>query len=368
MGSGGKMKKIIIILLMISIFSFSISKNEIIELSKKNPELSWKKYLEYVLENPTDTSIEKLGKKIKIKIQIKDKENLNFLIKEDINGLRNYLKETSPSTKILNLINFFFPQVESLVKDSIENPKYDSFAENIIFLKITDPKIETKKAAKELTNFFLKYPTMLTYNVVSLFKNKSFSKDLGFNILNYIVQNINNFDEEKYPILNRIVDFSKSIGGTYTSKYLLDLEKYVEILEKINENKIENVNLEKLQINNLSIKKDILLQKISKYNSPHIINKTNNTKNELKPSKSSNTFELFLLIILFGLISSFRIVRFYIFYTLRLKKIAALTYKKIVEKDPMNEEKHLKLAQLYEEAGMYDEALQEYNLIKRIKI
>ncbi|MFN3691777.1 MAG: tetratricopeptide repeat protein, partial [Fervidobacterium sp.] len=73
-----------------------------------------------------------------------------------------------------------------------------------------------------------------------------------------------------------------------------------------------------------------------------------------------------LLLLSLFLLSPF--IRHKFFVVFGMKKRAALAYKKIVEKDPLNEEKRLKLAQLYEEAGMYDEALNEYNFIKTLKI
>ncbi|ABR29952.1 hypothetical protein SU69_00405 [Thermosipho melanesiensis] len=363
------MKKLIILIItIVSLFVFSISKNEIINISKENPELAWEKFLEYVLENPTDTSIESLGKKIKLKIELKNKNELSFFIREDINGLRNYVKETNPSTYVLNLIDIFFPQIYKMLKNTIEHPAYETFLEDIIFLKIITPRIDVKKAAISLTNFFLKYPTMLTFNVITLFKEKPFSKELGFNILNYIVQNINEFSEKQYPILKRIVDFSKKIGGTYTSKYIQDLEKYVQILNNLENSNVENINLLKSEINNLTIKKNRLISLAEKYSPKATTPLLTPQKDKENQVKHSNNILIILLFILLILIFSFRIIRFYIFYSFGLKTLAAKTYKKIVEKDPMNEEKHLKLAQLYEEAGMYYEALEEYNLIKRLKI
>ncbi|MGB9614030.1 MAG: tetratricopeptide repeat protein, partial [Fervidobacterium sp.] len=70
----------------------------------------------------------------------------------------------------------------------------------------------------------------------------------------------------------------------------------------------------------------------------------------------------------FILLFSIKIIRYRIFLLLGMKKAAVLTYKRIVEKDPLNEEKRLKLAQLYENAGMYEEAMNEYNFLKRIRL
>ncbi|MGC8955843.1 MAG: tetratricopeptide repeat protein, partial [Fervidobacterium sp.] len=75
-----------------------------------------------------------------------------------------------------------------------------------------------------------------------------------------------------------------------------------------------------------------------------------------------------MVLLSFILLFSIKIIRYRIFLLLGMKKAAVLTYKRIVEKDPLNEEKRLKLAQLYENAGMYEEAMNEYNFLKRIRL
>ncbi|HOK34229.1 MAG TPA: tetratricopeptide repeat protein, partial [Fervidobacterium sp.] len=74
---------------------------------------------------------------------------------------------------------------------------------------------------------------------------------------------------------------------------------------------------------------------------------------------------LAILIVLLLIIPS---IRYRLYLLLGLKSKAAGVYKKIVDKDPFDEEKRLRLAQLYEEAGMYEEAMNEYNFLKRIKL
>ncbi|MEN6515963.1 MAG: hypothetical protein ABFC87_06075, partial [Fervidobacterium sp.] len=102
---------------------------------------------------------------------------------------------------------------------------------------------------------------------------------------------------------------------------------------------------------------------------------------KISPSSSSSTFLKFnaikirpvylilialaILIVLLLIIPS---IRYRLYLLLGLKSKAAGVYKKIVDKDPFDEEKRLRLAQLYEEAGMYEEAMNEYNFLKRIKL
>lgn len=368
-----KSKAVVLILLVISIIGFSVTKDEIINLSKENPKEAWKLYLEYVLDNPTDTSLETMGKELKVKISLMNDPRLSFLIKQDIKELKNFLKNTTPSATEVEIIFQLFPQINEISKNTLEKPEYDTFLDNIILLKIANPEIDEKISAQNLTNFFLKYPTMLTYEVINILSQKDFSKDLGYNILKYIVDNIENFEEVQYPILNRIVEFAEKIGGKFTSKYLNDLKKYVELNNILNETS-ENIDINKakLTIENLSIKKYNLSSKLE-----NILNNTqkNNIKDSSKKTSTSqnssnntNYIMILLLVMLAIIVVSFKLVRFYLFYILGLKKMAAKVYKKIVDKDPLNEEKHLKLAQLYEEAGMYDKALEEYNILKRIKI
>jgi tetratricopeptide (TPR) repeat protein len=49
-----------------------------------------------------------------------------------------------------------------------------------------------------------------------------------------------------------------------------------------------------------------------------------------------------------------------------MKKRAASIYLKLLQKQPENVKLRLKLARLYEEIGMHEEAMKEYEIIKKL--
>ncbi|QTA37869.1 tetratricopeptide repeat protein [Thermosipho ferrireducens] len=368
------MKKLTTILVItLSIIILGINKNQILDVSKSNPERAWGMFLDYVLENPTDTSLENIGHIIKAKLTLKNISGFDFAIQENFDEFINYVQNTTPPASILNSLLTIFPQTNESVRKAIETPEFDTFNRYLRLLKIVNPEINSKIAGKNLVNFFVKYPTFLSYDNISLLKLSKYSKDIGTNMLIYIATNINDFDEKNIPIIARIIEIAKELGGNLSSSILKAIETYASITRRLSENLTQDELFQiKKEITELPVKHSLLTQTVEKKlnninenseikNIPENLNIKKNTKKDFNIIPWLSTSLLFILI-------SFRIIRFYIFYIFGLKKLAALTYKKIVNNSPMDEEKHLRLAQLYEEAGMYDEALEEYNLIKRLKL
>ncbi|MGC8820510.1 MAG: tetratricopeptide repeat protein [Fervidobacterium sp.] len=328
-----------LILLVSSLFSpllFSISVNDILEKSKSDPEFAWDMYLTYIsqLSEATDTFakesklIDELGKKLYAKRKL---SNLDFAIKEDIPGLINFLKKNAISEIKYYILDIFTEDVlREYFKEHLDN------LDTLHLLKlipITDDKIFSQK----LIAILLKEETSKAFfeNILPSTPASSMILDNLVNEIEADVKvNILNKDEEKVKLL---IELYKRVITYYPSYKSTELEKIV-----------------KKSSRNLS---DILQFMVS-----FISSIISSVKGNLKIVAAG------MVLLSFILLFSIKIIRYRIFLLLGMKKAAVLTYKRIVEKDPLNEEKRLKLAQLYENAGMYEEAMNEYNFLKRIRL
>ncbi len=306
-------------LAFVSLFNcilFSQSLEKIIEVSKEDPEFAWDMYLSFLqsaaLTTANESEIENIGKMLHSKRILKD---YDFVMKEDIKGLIQFLKTTQPSLKMKTHIFNIFTNLES-----------------------------------ELENFDPRTPD--TLYLLSLYDNYPF-KVVFEKIYNYCLENPQEIDKfyQIFSSLKKENFFSVSMIGFLEEKVDEKLTKE----EKLKYSKIYQFFAEKgfkdKQLERAFSTKPIFFPKIT-----------------LNFNGFGNYWFIILLATILILILTIRITRFYILYTLGLKKLAVLTYKKIVEKDPLDEQKRLKLAQLYESVGMYEEAMNEYNFLSRIKL
>lgn len=353
--TGGLKSKFFHILLLFLIFLQSlafctITIEDILSKSKVDPEFAWDMYLSYIsnelakknveytplTKNDTESSlqnnqydIDKLGKFLNAKRKLK---NYDFAIKEDIKGLVEFLKTNIPS----DIMKFYIIEIFSEEKlwNYLVN-KIQISPDPILLLNIIDlynaesiiNKVLKDKDEKYLDILLSKFFPKLMKEDVKNRLLKALSKELE----NGYISSNNEKEKEKYKSLYNVV-----------KKYYPNYE-----ISSLEDDSNKSRFLKFLQ------------------NLPHL-NRFFFPVLSQKGIIVTVTVLITLLSLSLFLFSPFIQHKFFII--LGMKKRAALAYKKIVEKDPLNEEKRLKLAQLYEEAGMYDEALNEYNFIKTLKI
>lgn len=319
----------------------TITVEDILNKSKSDPEFAWDMYLLYISSELSQKSlewqdsdsqvknsefdIERLGKFLHAKRKLKKYE---FAVKEDVIGLINFLNTNNP-TEIMK-----FHIIEIFTEERLWNYLIDSMQrvpESILLLNIIDIYDSKLIVNNILKNSDEKYFNLLLSQIFPKLQNKDI-------LLQELVKEIERFylsapeedKKEKYE------SFYNVIKKHYPEYRLATLEKYKNngnfrnILEFFGTLKIKILKLSRQSILSIIV--------------------------------------LLGLIIIFSTFFASPFVQYTFFRLLGLRKKAVLSYKKVVEKDPLNEEKRFKLAQLYEEAGMYEEAMSEYNFIKRLKI
>ncbi len=315
-----KISKILVTLVLVSIFAcslFSQSLEKIIETSKEDPEFAWDMYLSFLqsatITTENESEIENIGKMIHSKRVLKEYE---FAVKEDINGLIDFLKNNQPSLKMKTHIFNIFTDLDSILEN------FDPKNPEILYLLSLYGNYSYRELFEKIYNYSLENPQDLEkfYNIFSTMKKENFFSASMINLLEE--RTSEKLSKEEKAKLSTVYKFFAEKG--FKDKRL---EKTLGI---------KSINLIKLNLEFLSGFKDYWF--------------------------------IYLLAIGIIILFAIKITRFYIFYALGLKRLAVSTYKKIVEKDPLDERKRLKLAQLYESVGMYEEAMNEYNFLSRIKL
>ncbi len=331
-------KSFFVAVILLSSFVFSLTLDEIVEKSKSDPEFAWDMYLVYVsrlgssISKDEEEKIERIGRLLNAKRKLKDYE---FAVKEDLSQLvqfsenfeipkssQYYIIEIFGTERIVNFINENISKDLSVIILLNFLPEAEHFFEKFIH-QIIQILLEDKKARE----YFVK-------NIIK----KLDIVDAGSKLLKHLYKQYSESDENQRVKLLELYMYFSNDG--------YKLQEMEELFLKEEKNKIS------------------WHKRISIWLAEHL-----KKLGSIKLSSYVQKLIITVLIILpITIVFAFRYPRYVLFRTFGLKKHAASIYKKIVEKDPFNPEKRLKLAQLFEEAGMYEEAFNEYNFLKRIKI
>jgi len=382
--------RIVVILLMVicSVVAFSITVQEIRDKSKEDPDFAWDMYLAYLSSSDNPDQLQDLGRLIYAKRKLKD---YDFVLKEDVNGLLDFLA----------------------VHEFTTTGKYylfDVFDKEFLIKYLSD-NLETNTAAVYLFKLF---PERMSDYLDQLFPKLLQDNEIRTFIFSNVVGRYPETDGFATEFFDKLFQtYEKATSATQRKEYIdvyvaiksIDEQKYADArFEKELTSLAKNVNFANpstdatlLSSNKVDNKDDgasvtgsatknisdigatvdaTVTQSASTQVSTQNVNGA-----KISPSSSSSTFLKFnaikirpvylilialaILIVLLLIIPS---IRYRLYLLLGLKSKAAGVYKKIVDKDPFDEEKRLRLAQLYEEAGMYEEAMNEYNFLKRIKL
>ena len=312
--------------------AFGLTLDEILEKSKTDPDFAWDMYLSFISQLSPNVStveskkIEQVGRIINAKRKLKE---LDFAIKEDIEGLIRFLKTNS----IKSTLKYFI--LEIFGEENLEEYLNNNLSHNLDVLLLTNIlTVDVKNYAESVLDVITRDDKAKKQFLDIVLKHLD-KKDVFINsIFEYMYQRYSNTDKDDKEIRGRILELYKDFKASgYTDT------RFESILNKTNK---------------------------TWYKFWHSFLEFSSRLSQFADNFVFVTFGLVVVSIL--VLFSLKFVKYKIFYILGFKKLAALTYRKIVDKDPLNEDKRLTLAQLYEEAGMFEEAMNEYNFLKRIKL
>ncbi|MDK2785862.1 MAG: hypothetical protein PWQ80_541 [Thermotoga sp.] len=340
--------------LFLSSVLLATSLDEIKEVSKTDVQKAISMFLNYVKENPSDPGIETVGEFLFAKKRLVEAHPSlsEEIVSEDLQELVKKLKDETFPEEETDLLKRVFPNLESFVR-SLQS--LSDILEFPFFWKLNVPlEIENPDAfAEELINRFFENPFLFSYEVITALSKIKNAEEIGL----AIVQKIENLplEEEKYPYFLRLFEIARAMGYDRPSTLEEEIRKYFSLMARLNSSLSSEDSKEIVsEYESLTIPKENLRKKmVSLFNE-----RKDRTVQKIQ-------YIYFLLLLPVFLIFSTRF-RAFLYRTLGLKKRAASLYLKLLQKSPENVKLRLKLARLYEELGMHEKAMEEYEIIKKL--
>jgi len=340
--------------LLSSSLLLAASLDEIKEVSKSNIQKAIDMFLNYVKEHPSDPKIEKMGEFLFAKKQlIEAHPSLSKeIVSEDLRGLVKKLRDETFTKEETELLKKVFPNLESFVKglQSLNDVlEYPLFWKLNVPLEIKDPDA----FADDLIERFFENPFLFSYEVLTALSKIKNAREISF----AIVRRIGNLplEEERYPYLLRLFEIARIMGYDQLNTLEEEIRKYLSLMAKLT-SPVSSDELKDLvsEYESLTIPKENLRKKLVLLS------------RERKAQVTRRNSYLYLLLVLPAFLFFFPRFRAFLYRTFGLKKRAASLYLKLLQKHPENVKLRLKLARLYEELGLHEKAMKEYEIIKKL--
>jgi len=374
------LRRVLLFLILIPSLLLSITLNDIVEISRRDLGRALSLFKEYILKNPDDEGLENVGRLLYAKKKmLKYEEIKEAVLKEDIDGL---LKESKNLKKPLEnedaeALKVIFPDMEREVSKLLQDPSNLREISGVWKLGLRI-KVDPAEFSRKLIKFFMENP-FIDRESIAFLKHLENAADVARALVNDIL----NMDmkEENYTRIVRLFEIAREMGYKGESKVEKQIRIYLDLFYTISyiEEPSESMLKEIIKrYESLNIKKEMLKTKLLLLLSRakkrgitldmHVEDPDFQflmKKNIKSENKNASHYWILIPILVIIPFLSLRFRSFF-YYHIGLKKKALLCYKKIVEKNPTNPDVRLKLALLYEKLGMQEEAMREYEIIKKL--
>ncbi|AIY88758.1 MULTISPECIES: tetratricopeptide repeat protein [unclassified Thermotoga] len=348
------MRIIFILLLLIpSLLTMALSLEEIKSLSKTNLDNAIDLFLDYMKKHPSDPELENVGEFLFAKKKLVEKHPSlsREIISEDFHGLLEKLRDTEEmfSEEEVPLLEEIFPELKSFaeklqdVEEFLSSPFFWKLG---ISLKIENPE----KFAEDLVNRFLEDPFVFSFEVVEALSKVENAEEIAYHLVRKAKEIP--LKEESYSYILRLFEVAHHLGYSETDELEEQIKKYFSISAKVD----ASGNVEEIldEYEQLTIPKEKLREKLAAVSK----------KSKVSEEKRGRYYPFFLVFLALPFLSARFRASFY--RRIGMKKRAASIYLKLLQKQPENVKLRLKLARLYEEIGMHEEAMKEYEIIKKL--
>ncbi len=369
------MKPLLIIFLIVLIIrSMAITPDEILKTSRDDIEEALKMLQVYIKENPEDPKIENLGRVLYAKLALRDTVFADISQREDISGLIEKIasleKPLDPGT--FKLLRIVFPNLDKIVSKGLEN------------LDLT-----TISACRKMPGFLKMSDSNFSENLLNAYLSSSTPLNIGRLqdmrcILDYekvtskLIEGLKTYMEKGENFYMKVYYTAKSLG--LSTRSLDDLERYADLMTKLETIDSSSTTLrdyERLLREYLSLRseKNMIKMKLQEIASslsykgydlsrlcddPDICPK--GVGREVEHISTNNKLVWYIVLSVVAISA----VLYSAFLRLRNPKVKVKRLKKKISKDPLNADLHLKLARIYEELGLMEEAMKEYKVASDI--
>ena len=346
------MRRAVLILILMGVLVFAVTKDDVLKASREDINEAIRLLKLYIAEHPGE-NVEDLGKLVYTKKKLSSDPDIGkAVLKEDFDALlEGLIKKGKMSEELLEELGIVFDIKKELQERILK------FDENAFkFCEISPKRIDLdpEPFAELILEKYLEDP--LKFDVNRYLESKCFDRKELKEALSKAMEE--KFKEgEKYYV--QLWTLAKNTGIDFP--HLKDLEDYVDLLMDVESSLKTGVSsdtyyeyLERLK--DLKVEKEMLSEKIASLKNV-IIEKEN-------PKRDTTKKRPVLVYIAVTVIST--AIFLVIFYIMDSRQIAKRLKRKI-EKDPLNPDLHVKLAEIYERLGRIEDAMEEYRIASKLE-
>ena len=346
------MKKILVLFVLMAALSFPITKDDILKASKENVERAVKLLKLYIAQHP-DENVEDIGKLVFVKRKLSSDPLIGeAVVKEDFDALlRGLVERGSLDKKLLEDLEVVFDFKDELRK------RLEDLDENAV--KVCDMvgryiKVDCKGVAEKIVDEYIKNP--LKFDPKPYVSLECFDKSEMKKALSEALEDKFKEGERYYmkvwtlaEILN--IDFPHSKDLKEYSNLSMDIDEAL----KNGVSKNTYVGLMK-RLRNLKTEKSDLMRKME--NLKKMIYTPKSSHKESSPGGSP--------IVTYIAVTVVSAAVFFIVLLLMDSRHSVRRIKKKIERDPLNPDLHIRLAELYERIGRLEDAMEEYRIASKL--
>ena len=346
------MRRIFLVVLLIGVLNFAVTKEDVIRASRKDINEAIRLLKLYIAEHPGE-NVENLGKLVYTKKKLSSDPDIGrAVLKEDFDALlEGILKKGKISEELLKELEVVFDIKKELQERVLK------FDENAFkFCEISPKKfdLDPKPFAKVLVEKYIEDP--LNFEVSIYLESKCFDEKALKEALSKAMEE-KFMEGERYYV--HLWTLAKNTGVSFP--HLKDLEEYVDLLMDVESSMKTGLSSETYyeyleRLKGLKVEKKELAEKVASLK---------NLVSEEKEVQKENVQRRPVLVYIAVTVVSTAIF-LVIFYIMDSRQIAKRLKRKI-EKDPLNPDLHVKLAEIYERLGRIEDAMEEYRIASKLE-
>ncbi len=346
------MRILLVILIAVVTLSFSVTKQDILKASREDIEKAVKLLKIYIAQHP-DENVEDIGKIVFVKKKLSSDPFIGeAVVREDFDALLKGLVEKGGiSEGLLKDLEVVFNFKEELEK---RLEKLDENAVKVCDMVGRYMKVNCEGVVEKIVDEYVENPLKFDpkpYIDLACFKKDDVRKSLSRALEEkfeegekyYLkVWTLAKMLNVSFPHLKDLDDYSNlSMDIDEALKNGISEKTYSDLMRRLNNLKVEKVDLEKKMEN---LRKMVSVE-------PKERERSVNGKKPIVTYIAVTVVSAAVFLIILMLIDSRHSVK---------------RMKRKIEKDPLNPDLHIKLAELYERIGRLEDAMEEYKIASKL--
>ena len=347
------MKVLVVLLVAFSIISIAVTREDVLNASREDIDKAIKLLKVYIAQHP-DENVEDLGKFVYTKKRLsRDPDIGEAVLKEDFNSLlKGLVEKGSVDLKLYEDLKAVFDFDGELAK---RLGKLDENAVKVCEMVGRFTKVDCSPLARALVERYIEDPVGFDprpYMTLACIDPSELKTDIS-----NAMENL--FEEKGEDVYMKLWSLSELLGIDFPHSG--DLKEYASVAMDVENALAKGASSETIaslreRIGNLKIEKGKLLERLGKV---RIVETPKN------PEKAAETVKRPIYV--YVAVTAVSTAVFLIIFLLLDSRSTVRRLKRKIERDPLNPDLHVKLAEIYERLGRIEDAMEEYRIASKLE-